>query len=393
MASVRLKPGSAHYFACFKMPSGRLDAKGREVFRRVQRSTGTSDQSRALQLALSYERVAVLAAERRFTERAAKNFLAEVRALTQVEANEVEATETYLWRWYKGRASGLAAHTRERYQVALRQFLAHLGAQAKAPLSEVTARRVAEWRDAESAAGKSPTTVNMALGVLALAFDEAMVQHGLERNPARGLNVKGAKRRRQRRRPFTFEQFAALVKATEGEWRTLVMLCGYTGARQQEATKLRWEQVNLKSGRLTLDRQKNADTHWLPVHPSLAKHLRGLRRSADGFVMPELATMQRRAVSNNFRRAVLPRIGITQAYAAATEEKGAGRRLAEYSLHSLRHSLSTWLAAAGVEESMRMQLIGHEDAQVNRGYTHTDLSQAAAALGRVPSVATSPAPE
>jgi integrase len=105
-------------------------------------------------------------------------------------------------------------------------------------------------------------------------------------------------------------------------------------------------------------------------------------------VLPELSRHLRRAISNHFRRAILPRIGLRQDYAPASAEKGAGRRLAPYSLHSLRHSLSTWLAAAGVEESMRMRLIGHENASVNRGYTHRDHAAAASALAAVPTVAT-----
>jgi integrase len=354
----------------------------------VQRSTGTDDRSRALQLALSYERAAVLASERRFTEQAARAFLAELQAIGAGPVAGGEPVGEFLRRWLAGRAPQLAPHSRERYRLAVDQFLAHLGPRAGAPLGDITPREVAGFRDTATAAGKSPATVNKALGILALAFDEARAQHGLERNPARGLNVRGAKRARQQRSPFTFAQFAALVAATAGEWRTLILLCGYTGARQQEATQLRWEQVDLAAGRLTLARQKNADTHWLPLHPALAAHLRALGPAAAGPVLPELSRHLRRAISNHFRRAILPRIGLRQDYAPASAEKGAGRRLAPYSLHSLRHSLSTWLAAAGVEESMRMRLIGHENASVNRGYTHRDHAAVAAALASVPTVAT-----
>ena len=83
------------------------------------------------------------------------------------------------------------------------------------------------------------------------------------------------------------------------------------------------------------------------------------------------------------RRSIPPRVGIVQEFATGN---GKGRKLAAYSIHSLRHSLATWLAEAGVEESMRMQLIGHEDESVNRGYTHTQLAQAASALGKVPTI-------
>lgn len=394
MASVRQKSGSASWFACYRLPTGRIDAKGRPVFRRVQRSTGTEDRSRALQLAISYERIAELAAEKQLTERAARAFLAEVSAISAISLRDVEPLDGFLRRWLTARGPSLAAHSRERYALAVTQFLEFLGDRQRAPLAEITARHVAEFRDVQVAAGKSPATVNKALGILGMAFAEAAAQHLLEGNPARGLNVRGAKRARQHRRPFTFEQFSALVAATDGDWRTFILLGGYTGARQQEAARLTWGQIEFAAGRLYLDRTKTADAHALPLHPALAEHLRARWRAAgrprSGPVLPYLSTLRRRAISNYFRRDILPRIGLAQPFVPRSAERGAARALAPYSFHSLRHSLSTWLAAAGVDEMMRMRLIGHEDTSVNRGYTHTQLEQARAALARVPALAPPP---
>lgn len=392
MASVRLKSGSSHFFACFNIPTGAVDARtGAPVFRRVQRTTGTTDRARALQLAMSYERLACLAAEQKLTQRAARAFLAEVAALTSTSLLEVEAAGAFLHRWLQSRRASLSAKSAANYAIVLDQFIAHLGPRADGPLGDVTAHVLAAFRDAQTAAGKSPATVNKALAILAGAFDEAVAQGVHDRNPARGLNVRRSARTRQTREAFTFAQFSALVAAAEGEWRTLVLLCGYTGCRQQEAAQLAWAQVEPAAGRLALARDKTSDTHYVPLHPALAAHLRALRaataaaRPSDP-VLPGLAAMRPRALSNNFRRALLPRIGLAQPYAPRTAAKGAGRILARYSLHSLRHGLSTWLHAAGVPEMMRMRLVGHSDLDVSRGYTHTDLAAAAAALGQLPSV-------
>ena len=131
-------------------------------------------------------------------------------------------------------------------------------------------------------------------------------------------------------------------------------------------------------------RSKTADTHWLPVHSALRAALEQTPKEArTGFVLPLLAERQRRHISNDFRRLILPRIGIEQPF-AVREQQTQGRTLAPYSIHSLRHSLATWLAAAGIEESMRMRLIGHEDAEINRGYTHANAEQVAAAMAKVP---------
>lgn len=417
MASVRPRRESKFWSACFKIPTGKIDAKGRIIFRRVQRSTGTTDRSRAEQLAISYERVAVLAAEKQFTENAARKFLQEITAISGVTIGNVEATDAYLKRWLTNRGPTLEESSRSRYEGVVNHFIAWLGPRAQAPLLEISPQTIARYRDAETAAGKRPVTVNKTLNILAQAFAEPTQFKVFDTNPAKGLNVRGAGRQKQKRVPFTFDQFKALVKAlaafdpaevphppgrraytqtardpvgvVAGDWLSLIVVCAYTGARQQEAAQLGWEQVDVAKSRLTLNRTKTGDEHWIPMHPSLQAHLRRLarrvhgKRTPAGPIMPTLARTQRRILSNIFRRSILPLIGIVQDYA---ENPGSRRQLAPYSIHSLRHSLSTWLQQAGVEEMMRMQIVGHEDESVNRGYTHSDFKARSAALARVPSI-------
>ena len=402
MASVVLKGRSSHWFACFKIPTGKTDEKGIPLFRRVQRSTGSSDKTRAQQLAISYERAAVAAGEKRWTENSARKFLAEIGALSGVSIAEVEQVGVFMDKWIVSRKKILGLRALEFYENTTVNFAMFMGSQS--PMSDVTAKRVSEFREAESAAGKGASTINKSLAILRQAFTEATAQGIFTSNPAEGLNIKGAKRAAQKRSAYTFAQFRDLVRVTDPtyihpgrktwkgktlhpDWQTIVMVCGYTGARQQEAAQLEWRQVDLAAKRVCLSRTKTHDMHWLPLHQSLAAHLQSRWEAAGGTnlgpVMPHLSAVERRHISNQFRRCILPRIGIVQAFA---EGNGKGRRLAPFSLHSLRHSLATWLAEAGVEEAMRMQLIGHEDETINRGYTHTQLAHAAAALSKVPTL-------
>jgi integrase len=389
------------------MPTGRVDRNGNAEYRRVQRSTGTADETRARQLAISYERAAVLAGEKRWTENSARRFLAEINAIAGLQVAEVEPTDQFLARWLKSRKRTVEHRSWQNYEDVVDDFTEWLGSRKSAPLVDVTSNVMAEFRDAELAAGKSGTTVNKALSILGQAFDEAVARNVMESNPARGLRVKGADKKAQKRRPFTFEQFRSLIAATapgfvpagkitwkehqpNAEWQTFIYSTGYTGGRQQETAKLGWETVKFKEHAIGMRRTKNADVHWMPMHPALEAHLlikwNDAGRPASGPVMPHIAGLPERKVSRYFRETLLPRIGIRQEYAEGSKEKGVGRKLAAYSIHSLRHSLSTWLRAAGVEESMRMQLIGHEDEEVNRGYTHAEMADAAAELGKIESV-------
>jgi integrase len=405
MASVRLKKGSSVWFACYKMPTGKQDAKGRPVFNRVQRSSGTSDRTKAQQIAISYERAAIAASERQWTERSARQFLAELNALTGVSLADTEPAEPFLWRWLASRKAGMAVATFEKYEGTLKDFLAFLGHRARGPLGELTPAVISSFRDHESASGKSAATVNKALMVIGQALDGAVQAGVFATNPARGLNVKGAKGGAQKRRAFTFAQFQQLVTVTgdgwqpaarrlwknqklSADWQPFIMTLGYTGGRQQEVAKLKWSQVDVRGSRITFERTKTGDEHWIPLHPALLVRLKAMpAHKPDDYVFPQIAAIDRRRLSNKFRLSILPRIGIKQEYHDAT---GKGRKLADYSIHCLRHSLSTWLNAAGVSEMVRMRIVGHENKEVSRGYTHTELVQLAAELSKVPGVATVP---
>lgn len=402
MASVKQFPGSPNWYACYKMPTGQLRRDGKPLFRRVQRSTGTADKSRALQLAISYERAALLAAEKRWVERSAQQFLAEIQVIVGIRVGEVERTDEFLHRWLVSKQKTVAPKSLLNFSGIIGDFLEYLGERRNAALIDMTPNVLARFRDAELSAGKAPTTVNKALSVLGQAFEDAVVQCLIAKNPAHGLRVKGADRKAQKRRPFTFEEFQNLLLETKPkvapqerqsihpDWHTFILIAGYTGGRQQEVANLLWSNVDFSSGTIAVRRSKNGDVHTMPMHPSLLAHLAECKTAqgsgTSSFVMPHLAGLAERRLSRIFRDTILPRIGIHQPYAEKTAEKGVGRRLAALSIHSLRHSLSTWLNAAGVPEMMRMRLVGHEDENVSRNYTHTELLQAAAELAKIPSI-------
>ena len=68
---------------------------------------------------------------------------------------------------------------------------------------------------------------------------------------------------------------------------------------------------------------------------------------------------------------------------AAAAGKGYARAKYELSFHSLRHTATSLLKNAGIPQSIVMDSIGHDSADVSHGYTHTRreaLEKAAAAF-------------
>lgn len=403
MASVKqMRPGGPFYL-CYKAPTGQFDSAGKPLFRRVQESSGLHDRKKALMLAISYEEVAEAAAARRFTEGMARNFLERISVLTNVGVAQTETLRQRLEKWLTSRQSLVAEKTQLNYASVVRDFLAFATKRNVVSLADVTNSFVAEFRDHEVAAGKKGATVNKALSILGQAFEPAVADQVFRINPVRGLRVKGIRNRAQTRRAFTFAEFKTLVKVTgdaaasdgstlSPDWQTLIILCGYTGGRQQEVAQLTWNRVDFTQNRITLRRTKTTDLHTMPMHPAVRGHLLNRKPASEhgaGFIMPELAKHPGRALSKWFREQVLPLAGIHQPYCRCNKNapvRQVGRKLAEYSLHSLRHSLSSWLNAEGVPELTRMRIVGHEDLDVSRGYTHEDHAQMAAALKKLPSV-------
>lgn len=351
----------------------------------------------AQRLAAEYENAAIEISRKNWNERATLSFLKRMTALTGPSAAGLQTVTAYLGAWLASSdRQRSASKTLLNYKGIIEDFCEFLvqGGMAEATLLELESSVIAAFREREISRGKADATINKALSVLGRAFKDAKAKKLIDANPCEDQRIRNV--RSQKRKFFTFEQFRDLARKLDGraaakqigvDWAVFVRLAGYTGARQQEVAKLEWRNVDFDSGKITFNRSKTGDTHEVPLHASLRSALaqQAKRTRKEKFVMPQIAAAEERELSKTFREQVLPLVGIHQPY-SSLEGKGVGRKLAEYSIHSFRHSLSTWLDEAGVDEMQRMRLIGHEDVDVSRGYTHTDLGKAAAALAKVPAV-------
>jgi len=74
--------------------------------------------------------------------------------------------------------------------------------------------------------------------------------------------------------------------------------------------------------------------------------------------------------------------------AATHKGTGKGRDVARernrLSFHSLRHTATLLLKAAGVSEAVARDIIGHESAEISRHYTHVDEDSKRKAIALLP---------
>jgi integrase len=185
-----------------------------------------------------------------------------------------------------------------------------------------------------------------------------------------------------------------LVDNAEKEWKTLILLAYYTGARLSDCCHMVWtgdrekdglsEGVNLTSSTLTYWQQKTQKLVMVPIHPELMTHLDGLASndSAQKFIMPGMANKGpggRHGLSESFKT-IMRKAGVDM---KPVEREVGVRTLSRRTFHALRHSFTSALANAGVAPELRMKLTGHTTESTHLGYTHHEIESLRDAISKL----------
>lgn len=127
----------------------------------------------------------------------------------------------------------------------------------------------------------------------------------------------------------------------------------------------------------------------IPMHDALHEFLLELPGPDSGkaFLLPSLAgksTAGKSGLSMAFSR-LMER---AKARGEIIDERrgGSGRSVSTLSFHSLRHTLVSLMANAGVPEEVRQKFTGHASAELNQHYTHHEVETLRAAIAQLPIV-------
>ena len=378
MASVvRLKPAnrSPYWFACYTDSTGR----------RLKKSTGLTSKSKALEVAHRLQKASDEARRGVLTEARTRELLSEVLQTVNGEGLRVFTLEQWLDHFVKQKRKSRSDKTAARHEQMMREFIEFLGPRARLNIAAITSKDIADFRDHREGQGLAPATVNLDITILSAAFNAAWKQGHISVNPCAAIEP--LKDKAQRKHVFTPEQVSALVKTAEGDWKGLVLLAFYTGARLSDAANLRWSNVDLVSEIKTIRFQptKGGNEVVTAVHSALEDFLLSLPtpKSDDAFLFPSLAQRNVSPLSKAFRK-IMEEARIEQR--VIRERSKSGRSVNALSFHSLRHSFSSILANAGIAEEVRMTLTGHTTRAIHRGYTHHELQRLRDAVSVLPRI-------
>ena len=368
MASIHLRKRSPFWYACVRPPAG----KPRHF------STGLTDKAEALALATAAERAMRKHLDRPHQLRAALDRLAD-DFVPAAEENPAD----WLTAWAISRKGEVADKTATGYTQAATEAGAWMRAAGISTFSAVTPARLVELRNHWSAV-TSPGSANKKIKYLRVAMGDAVKAKRISENPAAGLPrlLETATARRE----FRQDELARLLPTLTGEWRAITLLGLYTGQRLNDLASLRWHQVDMKAKTITFTAEKTGALVALPLMAGVVDALAALpgKRVPADSVLPGILALANSSRSHGFR-ALLHKVGLATSKHAKKEATGDNSRsTSELSFHSLRHTATTMLKAAGVSDSIARAIVGHESAAVSRAYTHLDLKTMREAMEKMP---------
>ncbi|MCW2951025.1 MAG: integrase family protein [Conexibacter sp.] len=342
-----------------------------------------------------------------------ENVLADVRRgiwqppqLEPVVEPEVTADPTFhefASEWWAAKKLELGENTVAAYEAELTLHVLPFFARHR--LSEITIREVDRYRQSKVAESErrraaiaarrpliddrgrvlrpfSPSYINATIKRLAQVLEVAVEYDLLPRNPARG------ERRRlkaSRPRPVHLDgvdQIVAMLDAatsldassarTRGR-RALIATLVFGGLRVTEACELRWRDVDLASGRITVGRAKtDAGMREVDIRPALRDELLAYRAARPWVGMNDLVftsqTGNARTKDNVRQRVILP---VVKRADELLDERGQQPLPRGVTAHKLRHTFGSILVACGEDPTYVMGQLGHTDPEFTlRVYTH-----------------------
>lgn len=274
-------------------------------------------------------------------------------------------------------ASQVRPATVKDQRIVLAQLQAHCG---DVGLSTITTARVEAFIGRRRTEGISEATANKMLRTLKAIFERAGKRGYMAANPCRGIpKLREAERTH---RILTTDEVTRLIEACKVlRWRVLLYLAATTGMRIGELVHLRWEDVDLSGGAITVRcrdgfRTKSARNRTVPLSAEAVDGLTELRELGEHAEWV-FSCRNGARMGNDIHRTL------------ASIRKDAGfSDVDRFTFHDLRRTFLSHLQMAGVSSAVAQKLAGHASiTTTEKHYTRILPDALRAAPSRLPYVA------
>lgn len=283
-------------------------------------------------------------------------------------------------------------NTLKNYRVHVDRYLVpDLG---RRPLAKLTARELRLYFESLRRRGVGPRAIQRAHMTLRAALEDAMREEILDRNVAKLVRVPTPPR--AEREPLSVDEVRAFLKSTRDErLHAMFVVFALLGLRRSEVLGLRWEDLDLEGGFLSVRRGlQRIDGKLLVLPPKTARSRRTI--PLPPVVVEKLKTHQEQQQAE---RATLGEKWPTQGYVFTTPIgtpidpdncsklvraalKQAGVR--NVRLHDFRHGCVSVLLGLGVPPRTAMDIVGHSTIEMTMNvYGHVSLDDKRDALDKL----------
>lgn len=243
-------------------------------------------------------------------------------------------------------------------------------------LAAVTREHVAAFMEKEAARGVSPKTWNDTLKLLRGTFKHLQPEADAYRRYLIATPTRESET--VNRAPFAPAELKAVLDATQGdEFARPVIVTGVcTAMRRGDVCLLKWADVDLERGFITVKTAKTGQTVTIPIFPLLNDELQKQKGNGSEYVFPDQAAMyQANPDGITWRiRKVLAEAGFKDKADAEEGEKirgeihadrkGGLRRASIRGFHSFRVTWVTLALTAGVPLELVQKVTGHKTAEI-----------------------------
>ncbi|OJY65490.1 MAG: hypothetical protein BGP16_12745 [Sphingobium sp. 66-54] len=207
-------------------------------------------------------------------------------------------------------------------------------------------------------------TVNRDLAYLQAALNHMRDVHG-QPFPALAFKRLRVPEPEHRVRFAAAEEFERLMTAAHASLRPIILTAVTTGLRRGNILAMKWHQVDLAGGTITIPRSKGRK----PIIARFGAPLRAAlaRTPADGRTGPVFDT-------TNFRRR----------WAAALKDA----KMVDFRFHDLRHTFGSWARQNGADLADICEALAHSSVSVTMRYAHVKPIGQTTAFDRVSALLT-----
>jgi integrase len=245
-----------------------------------------------------------------------------------------------------------------------------------------------DYQQVRVSEGAKPASINRELHIISAVFTTLVRWEWIERHPAPPGTITPLRAPQGRVDFLSTDEWAALLEAlaqppppharmAKAQAPTapaipVIRALLYTGARLSEVIKLKWADVDLEAGQITVERRKTQSITALRISAPLRSVLESQPRGTPAayvFTRPDGQPWEPS--------------GIQLAFYRGRDRAGLRRSL---SVHSLRHSFASWLTMDGVDLRTVGELLGHSNIAMTARYSHLSPSHLQSAVDRIATI-------